>query len=48
VQRRRFVLSVVSILVGLTPRTRAVSRIPLPWSTISTIYRLPSGTQPAL
>ena len=44
----RFFLSVVMTVVGLTPSTRAVSRMPLPLSAISTICRLTSGNLPVL
>jgi hypothetical protein len=36
VERRRFFLRVVVTVVGLTPSTRAVSRMPLPLSAMST------------
>jgi hypothetical protein len=45
-QRRRFFLRVVSTVVGRTPRTRAVSRMPLPLSAISPICCLTSGSHP--
>ena len=48
VERRRFFLRVVIPVVGLTPNTRAVSRRPLPFSAISTIYRFTSGNHPVL
>src|SRR5262249_56868879 len=48
VERMRFFLRVVSTVVGLTPSTRAVSRMPLPLSAMSTICRLTSGTHPRL
>src|SRR5215831_14321103 len=48
VKRRRFFLRVLITVVGLTPSTRAVSRMPLPLSAISTICCLTSGTHPVL
>src|SRR5947207_3174264 len=47
-ERRRFFLRVVMIVVGLTPSTRAVSRMPPPLSAMSTICRLTSGNRPML
>src|SRR6266849_2342367 len=47
-QRERgslFFNSLITV-VGLTCRTRAISRTPLPLSVISTICRFPSGTHP--
>src|SRR5215510_9857584 len=46
VERRRFFLRVLITVVGLTPSTRAVSRMPLPLSAMSTICRLTSGNRP--
>ena len=46
VERLRFFWRVVRTVVGLTPSTRAVSRIPLPLSAISTICFLTSGCRP--
>jgi hypothetical protein len=48
VKRWRFFLRVVITVIGLTPSTRAVSRMPLPLSAISIIYCLTSGTHPVL
>jgi hypothetical protein len=46
VDLRDLFLSVVITVVGLTPSTRAVSRMPLPFSAMSTICRLTSGNRP--
>src|SRR5262245_5910259 len=46
VERPRFFLSVVMTVVGLTLKTRAVSRMPLPLSAMSTICCLTSGNRP--
>jgi|SoiMethySBSTD1v2_1073268.scaffolds.fasta_scaffold432333_1 hypothetical protein len=48
VKRRRFFLRVEITVVGLIPSTRAVSRIPLPLSAMSTISRLTAGNRPVL
>ena len=48
VGRMCFFLRVVSTVVGLTSSTRAVSRMPLPFSAIPTICRLTSGSRPVL
>src|SRR4051794_3899363 len=48
VELGRFFLSVVNTVVGLTPSTRAVSRMPLPLSAMSPICRLTSGSHPVL
>src|SRR5216683_8456165 len=47
-ERRRFFLRVLITVIGLTPSTRAVSRMPLPLSAMSTICRLTCGTHPVL
>src|SRR5215510_8499230 len=41
-------LRVLITVIGLTPSTRAVSRMPLPFSAMSTICRLTSGNRPVL
>src|SRR2546426_7555094 len=43
---RRFLLRVVITVVGLTPSTRAVSRIPLPFSVRSIICCFTGGMSP--
>lgn len=48
VEHTRFFLRALITVMGLTPRTRAVSRMPLPLSAMSTICRLTSGNRPVL
>ena len=43
---RLFFLMVSMTVVGLTPKTRAVSRIPLPLSALSTIRGFTAGRRP--
>src|SRR5690348_12882711 len=48
VERPRFFLRALITVIGLTPSTRAVSRMPLPLSAISTICCLTPDTHPVL
>src|SRR5215510_2656263 len=41
-----FFLSVSITVAELTPRTRTISRTPLPFSVMSTMYRFTSGSRP--